>query len=546
MATSTGGSPTRRWRVPLVLITAAALAVGGQWAFVQLEGPPKAAMPIGMATMIVCLIAVLGGIVWFLFLGGFRARTRLAVIGLLGAAVGAFLFMYRLEWDSMMRLIAVPRWAPTPDELLAKHLARRTRVRTALTSGDWEIAAYDFPRYRGPRADGVAAYQVVDPKRFADAPPEKVWEQPCGGGYSGFAVAGSVLVTLEQRDESEAVVCYKRDNGAEVWVHEYPARFQQSGPMGGDGPRSTPTIHDGKVYTLGAVGDLHCIDGESGNVLWKRNIITDNGAVVPKWGVTSSPLLAPSKKGDIVVVIAGVDPRNNQKKSLAAYASETGEPVWASGSHPAGYSSPVLAELDGVRQIVAFMGGGVEGRDVETGSELWRFDWTTMNEMNIVQPLLLPGDRVYISSFNEGAALLEVKRIDGVWRVAEKWRQPRAGAHYANPVYHDGAIYGLAPTGTTNFLTCIDAETGKRLWRHDGSFGAAQLLVSGGILLMQTERPCEIIVLKPTTKGYEELSRFAGVRGVKTWNTPALAGGFLYLRNNESMACFDVRPAAEK
>jgi outer membrane protein assembly factor BamB len=304
--------------------------------------------------------------------------------------------------------------------------------------------------------------------------------------------------------------------------------------MGGNGPRATPTICDREIYSLGAKGDLVCLDA-SGAKKWAVNIVEDNGAEVVQWGMTSSPLIV----GDLVVVNAGIDPKNKKNQAVAAYHRKDGTKAWAAGEHPAGYSSPMLATLDGVEQIVLFDGDGVAGIDKADGRELWRYPWKTFNDMNIIQPLILPGDRIFISSqLENGGALLQVKKDGSSWSVDKVWSTKKMASIFSNPVYHEGHIYGLHDM--SGRLCCLDAKTGNRLWLGDEDLRGGQLLLCGSTLIVQSENTKELIAVAADPSEYRELGRVKVFRGRRTWNTPSLAGGRLYVRNHEEMVCLDL------
>jgi outer membrane protein assembly factor BamB len=434
-----------------------------------------------------------------------------------------------------MAPIPIFRWEPDLRTELDERLQRQANSAentTVLSTADLAIAADDFPRYRGPAADGVAA-PVALHDDWSAYPPQRIWRTSVGWSYSGISVAGKVAVTLEQRGADEAVVCYSRADGKELWAYLLPAEFKHFPIMGGGGPRSTPTIADGEVYSLGAMGDLVCLDGTNGKLRWSVNVVTDNGAKVVEWGMTSSPLIV----GSLVVVNAGIDPGNNQEKAVAAYDRKTGKNVWAAGKYMAGYSSPMLAKLDGVEQIVLFDAGGVAGIAIADGKELWRYPWTTFSDMNIIQPLVLSGDRVFISSeLTNGAAMLHITKAESGWTVQPVWTSKQMGCRFANPVCYAERIYGLS----NGFLICLDAKTGKRLWKGGERFDSGQLLVTGDTLLVQTERTGELVAVAADPTDYRELGRVQVLQGSRTWNTFALAGTRLYMRNHEEMVCLEL------
>ena len=249
--------------------------------------------------------------------------------------------------------------------------------------------------------------------------------------------------------------------------------------------------------------------------------------------MTSSPLIV----GNLVIVNAGIDPDKKAGRALAAYDRASGVLIWAGGNDIAGYSSPQLAQLDGSEQILLFDGGGLAGFDPKSGSELWRYPWKTFSDMNIMQPLVLGEDQVFISSeMSNGCALLQVKKKGERWAVDTVWKNKLFGARFANPVAADGHIYGLS----NGILTCLEQETGKRTWKG-GRFGSGQVLLAGKSLLITSEMG-EVMLMAADPKEYRELARMTVFSG-KTWNTPALAGNQLFVRNHREMACYELPTA---
>jgi outer membrane protein assembly factor BamB len=525
----------RRFRVPLIAFALPIVLLITVIAFDRFdlaESFPEASMPLFIGVTISTELAILVVAVWFLFFSGYRLVTKVVgCMAVLALATAVYSVPRRWEFGGMMTPIPIFRWEPDLRKELDERLAQPAGNPVTLTAADLTVGPDDFPRYRGPAADGVASPVAVRDDWSAN-PPKRIWRTTVGWSYAGVAVAGKVAVTLEQRKDTEAVVCYDRADGKELWRYLYPAEFKHSPPMGGGGPRSTPTIADGDVYTLGAKGDLVCLDGTNGKPRWSTNVVADNGAKVVEWGMTSSPLIA----GNLVVVNAGIDPGNNQHQAVAAYDRQTGKKAWAAGDHAAGYSSPMLVKLANVEQIVLFDAGGVAGIAIADGRELWRHVWTTFSDMNIIQPLVLPGDRVFISSeLSNGCALLQIKKSESGWSAEPIWANKNMGSRFANPVHHAGHIYGLS----NNFLVCLDAKSGKRLWKGE-QFDSGQLLVTGDTLLVQAERTGELVAVATDPAGYRELGRIRVLQGSRTWNTFALAGGWLYMRNHEEMVCYEL------
>jgi outer membrane protein assembly factor BamB len=341
---------------------------------------------------------------------------------------------------------------------------------------------------------------------------------------------GKVAVTLEQRGDNEAVVCFDTPTGRERWQFGYPAHFSER--LGGDGPRATPTISQGDIFSLGATGMLVCLNGSTGDPKWSVNILEGNRNVI--WGMAGSPLVY----DEVVVVNPGAQTETASGKALVAYDRRTGKPVWSAGRWRAGYSSPMLAKIAGVRQILLLDGEALGGFDSKTGKELWQFKWDeTLNGINVAQPLVLEDDRVFISSgYGIGCAVVQVTRSGDRWSATQVWKNKMMRCRFSSPVVSKGYIYGL----DEGFLVCLDPTTGQRKWRQ-GRFGHGQMLLWGDLLAILSEMG-EIVFVHAKAEGYQELKRFPALDG-KTWNYLCLAqGGMLFVRNHLEMACYRLLP----
>ena len=378
--------------------------------------------------------------------------------------------------------------------------------------------------FRGPRRDGHYDEQPIL-TAWPAAGLRLLWRQPIGGGYGSFTVADGRAFTLEQRREEEAVTAYDLETGRECWAHRYPAHFDES--MGGDGPRATPTYHEGKIYSLGAEGDLICLDARDGKLLWKRNILADNHAINLYYGMAASPLIVDEK------VI--VQPGGTNGQSVAAYHKETGAPLWKSLDDPAAYSSPMLVELAGRRQLLIVTEHRALGLEVGTGKLLWEFPWVVaMKNRNIAQPVMLSGNQFFLSAgYGTGCAAVQVSANGDSFSAREVWRNKSMKNKFSSSVFRDGFIYGL----DEDILTCLDAATGVRKWK-EGRYGYGQLLLAGAHLVILSGEG-EVALVAATPEKYTEVGRFQAIVG-KTWNHPALAQGRLLVRNAGEMACFDI------
>jgi outer membrane protein assembly factor BamB len=349
---------------------------------------------------------------------------------------------------------------------------------------------------------------------------------------------GDVAFTQEQRGEDEVTVAFDIATGSELWTHTDKARFWEV--VAGAGPRATPTLHAGKLYTQGASGVLDCLDAATGELVWTRDIKTDAGVKdLPPWGYSSSPLVT----GGLVITFAG----GADGKGIWAYDAATGEPKWHGGKGTHSYSSPQLATLAGVPQVLLVSDHGLESFDPATGTLLWENPWLVQGMFRVNQPLVLPADgtspdRVLISTgMSTGSKLVAVKRDGDEWQVSEAWFTKQYSPYFNDAVVHEGYLYGFDGP----IFICLDLATGKRLWKK-GRYGHGQVLLIAdqGLLVIISEKG-ELILAQADPKDLRERGKFQAIKG-KTWNHPVLTGNRLLVRNDEEMACFEVAGAREE
>lgn len=389
-------------------------------------------------------------------------------------------------------------------------------------------AAADWGFFRGPRWDGHYTARPLNldwPNRQLSP----IWKQPVGGGYASLVTARlgnrDVAFTIEQRGPREVVAAYDVSNGRELWTSAWTAEFKEF--MGGDGPRATPTYFDGRVYALGGLGELRSLDAATGQTIWRTNILTDAGASNIQWGMSASPLIV-----DRAVVTL---PGGANGRSVVAYDHRTGARLWSSLDDRASYSSPMLVTIDDVRQILAVTASRIVGLNPGDGTLLWEFPWVTMYDVNAAQPIVIGGNRVFMSSgYDHGAVVIEVSMRDGRGEAREIWKNNRMKNQFTSSVYHDGFIYGL----DESILACVDASTGTLRWKG-GRYGYGQIVLAGGHILVLTEDG-DLALVRATPVRHEEITRFPVLDG-KTWNHPAFSDGRLLVRNLKEMAMFDLR-----
>ena len=377
--------------------------------------------------------------------------------------------------------------------------------------------------FRGPERNGTYSQTAIS-TAWPAAGPKLMWKQPVGGGYASFAIAGGRAFTIEQRGPQEVAAAYDLRTGRELWTNSWTATFTER--MGGDGPRATPAWSDGRVFALGGTGELRALDAGSGRVLWRTNILDDAGARNLQWGMAASPLVV----GDTVIVLPG----GSGGRSVIAYATATGRRVWSALDDQQSYSSPMLATIGGVRQLLVFSAERVAGLTPDRGEVLWEYPWKTDYDINASQPVVVADNRVFLSSgYGHGAAMLEIVRADRSWSVREVWRNIRMKNQFSSTLLHDGYLYGL----DESILACLDAATGDVKWKG-GRYGYGQVVLASGHLIVLTESG-ELALVRASPDGHQELTRVPAIDG-KTWNHPALSDGYLLVRNSNEMAAFDL------
>jgi outer membrane protein assembly factor BamB len=377
--------------------------------------------------------------------------------------------------------------------------------------------------FRGPKRDG-SYHEMEILTTWPAQGLTQLWKQPVGGGYASFVVAGGRAFTIEQRRSQEVVAAYDLETGRELWTHASDADFRES--MGGDGPRATPTWHEGRLYALGALGELRCLNARTGKLIWNRNILSDAQAANLQWAMSSAPLIVDDK----VIVLPG----GRSGKSVVAYNKVTGSPVWQALNDKQAYVSPMLVTLAGQRQILTVSAQRVAGLAADDGRLLWDFPWVTSYDVNSAQPLVIGENRVFISAgYGHGAALFEVAPSADGFSAKLIWQNVNMKNKFNSSVYHQGHIYGLDEA----ILACVDAATGERKWKG-GRYGYGQLLLASAHLIVLSESG-EVILVKATPERHDEVSRFSALEG-RTWNHPALANGRLLVRNTTEMACFRI------
>ncbi len=465
---------------------------------------------------------------WWLVLSGARWRTRVQGLGVVIG--GVILLGAVFRWEGQAGNF-VPhfgfRFLKTSEDRAIEYFDSQDRVSSLapVTTSRFEVTTDDWPRFGGADADHIVKEFPIR-RDWDENPPDALWRQPIGPGWSSFAIVGGYAFTQEQRGEEEAVVCYDANSGQQLWLHTDKARFEE--PASGAGPRATPTVFGSRLYALGATGVLNCLDPVTGDFHWSTNIVEDADTPLIEWGMAGSPLIYE----DVVIVNPG-----GETGGVAAYDRMTGAKRWAGGGDRATYASPQVAELSGVPQILIYCSTGLCGHDVNSGRKLWSFPWTNMTKLNIAQPIVLPDKSVFISSgYGGGSALLDVNVEKGRWQVKPRWSaRDKFRLKFNGGIYRDGYVYGL----DEGILSCFDLSIGKRTWKR-GRYKFGQIVMVGDDLLVSTETG-KVVLLEVTPKQVRKVTSFQAIEG-KTWNHPVVNRGRLFIRNGAEAACYDLNP----
>lgn len=343
-----------------------------------------------------------------------------------------------------------------------------------------------------------------------------------------MSVSDGVVFTMGNRDGMDFVHALDSDSGKQLWEHSYPCVAKD--PNNRPGPRCTPTVSEGRVYTVSRQGDLFCLNAARGNVLWSKHLVEDLNGSVPKWGYSTSPLVV----ADTVIVEPGghkgVLGFFSTGAATAALNKKTGEVIWSQGTESAGYSSPVAFEYQGETIIATFHADALVARGLEGGERLWSLPWKTSYDVNAATPIV-SGTRIFISSgYNTGAAVIDFQGNE----PTVVWRNRKMRNHFSSSVLIDGYLYGF----DRNALKCLDFQTGKEQWKKRG-YGKGALIGAGNRLIIQGQRGLLAVGIA-SPREYEEISRAQVFGGKETWVPPVLANGKIYCRYQERLVCFDV------
>src|SRR5262245_9060784 len=379
----------------------------------------------------------------------------------------------------------------------------------------------NWPQWRGPNRDGISKETGLLKQWPAEGPPI-VWKASgAGRGYSSFSIANGKLYTMGLRGDREFVVAFDIATGKEAWATPHGSAFRNNR---GDGPRGTPTIDGDRVYALGGNGDLSALDARTGKIIWSKNVLKEFGGSNIQWGISESPLVL----GNKVFVNAG-----GPGASMVALDKTNGSVIWKSQSDEPGYSSAIPVDINGLTQVVFFTAQRAVGLDSRDGRLLWEYGKPSNNVANVATPIAR-ANRIFISSdYGTGGGVVEIKPDN---KAQEIYFTKDMKNHHSSSVLIGDYLYGFS----SSILTAMRFDTGELAWR-DRSVGKGSLVYADGHLYLLSENGV-VGLVEATPTGYKETGRFRIQQdSLPTWAHPVVAGGMLYLRDQDTIYAYDVR-----
>ena len=474
----------------------------------------------GAMGMLLYVLAIpvfsMGLVLWAVVTRHFStAKRRLAFVPMLVIGCGVFMLLRTGGLTAEFNNDLHWRWSTTYEQAL---LAQGTEATVASNISAAASSESGWSGFRGPQRDGTV-HGVKIKTDWSASPPVELWRRPIGPAWSSFAVQNGRFYTQEQRGEEEIVSCHDVSTGKPVWRHSDKARFYESNA--GAGPRATPTLSNGRLYTQGATGIVNALDAATGDVVWTRNAVNDTGAKVPGWGIAGSPLVV----NDLVIVAAA--------GNLVAYETATGKPRWLGPAGGSGYSSPQLLTINGTQQIVLLRSTGLMSVSLTDGKLLWEHAW---DGEPIVQPAVASnGDLLISVSESSGLRRLTIGQGSGGWTAQERWTTEDMNPWFNDFVVHKGHAFGFDGSS----LVCVNLDDGKLKWRGKRyGYGQLVLLPEQDVLIVLSEQG-ELALAKATSDQFTELGHIPALEG-KTWNHPVVVGDILLVRNDHEMVAFKL------
>ena len=382
----------------------------------------------------------------------------------------------------------------------------------------------DWPQWRGPARDGRAslAPRAAFPERLTP-----VWKSAVGEGHASPVVAGDRVYAFAREGEDEVVHSLHLATGKRVWRQSYPAPYSMNSAASahGKGPKSTPVVAGGRVFTFGISGILSCFDAASGRLAWRKELGSQFGDTSPLYGVALSPVV---DGGSVIVHVGGPG-----QGALTAVDAATGAVRWAwKGDGPA-YASPVVAEIGGSRQVVAFTESFLVGVSAARGELLWKIPFTTSWVQNAVTPIV-DGDSVIYSGLDHPVRAVRIVRRASGWTTEPRWENPDVAAYMSTPVLEGGRLYGLSHRKRGQ-LFCLDVATGKVVWLSEGRQGENAALVAGGGMVFALTTDAQLVLIPQTGDAFAPARRYR-VAESPTWAHPVVTAEGVLVKDRDTLA----------
>ena len=384
------------------------------------------------------------------------------------------------------------------------------------------LAHADWPQWLGLDRTGVSSETGLSTTWAADGPPV-VWERELGEGFSGISVADGRVYTMFSDRESEFAICLDEATGAEIWRVKTGGKFHER--QGGNGPRSQPTVDGDQVFVLGATGVLYALNASDGKKLWQVDLRDELGSRIPRFGFSASPLV----ENDLLLLETGA-----RRGTFLALDKATGVVKWASQDDIVSYSSPIATTIAGIRQVVFVSGEAAVGLSPINGALYWRFPWATQYDLNIATPIVVPPNRIFISSgYDHGAALLQIEPRGEGLNVTKVWESRVMKNQFGTSILLGDYLYGF----DDKTLKCIHASTGEQQWRKRG-YGKGALIYADGHLIILSDKG-KLALAEASPEAFREKASAQVLSGT-CWTAPTLANGKLFIRDMHKIACLNL------
>lgn len=386
------------------------------------------------------------------------------------------------------------------------------------------VNAEDWPQWRGYGRDGRIS---VSPSSNWKSEPQLVWKTEIGEGHSSPVTQGNRVFIHSRRNENEVVSCLDLHDGQMIWRRTYPAPYTMNSAAyaHGKGPKSTPVIHRGNLYTLGISGILSCFDLESGSLRWQHDFKGVFDRTSPLYGAAMSPLAV---EGLVVAHVGG-----EGDGALTAFDAGTGESIWSWTGDGPGYASPILVEIDGVRQLVTQSQEKIVGVALSDGKQLWQIPFSTAWQQNVVSPVVY-GELLIFSGLRKGIFAIRLQREEDRWSTEEVWSNDDVSLYMSSPVLIGESLFGLSHYRSGQ-LFCLNPSTGEVFWKDEGRRGDYAGLLLSEEFLFVLETDAEFTVVERTSEAFRKLAQHR-VADSPTWAHPVILGSRLLIKDFSSLA----------